>query len=387
MTREHCRLLGATPSESEVRGIHAWLSAEHAKARIYVTDALGEAYSPAQLFAERASGLIAISISEKYPSYVLWFRPEVVQTVKWGGNPQKAVTPDPAGGPDRLHPRKSFETWKETVQGRSLPWSTAEIDAAGDLQAAVLGIVLRRAEELASLSEELQRSNKELEAFSYSVSHDLRAPFRHIVGYSELLKSREGDRLSEKGRHYVDTIIEAAFSAGTLVDNLLSFSQMGRNSLNRVSGDMNPLVEEVRRTTMRDVPAERSIRWQVGPLGRVYADPVMLRLVVENLLSNAIKYTRDQPDTVIEIWREPDRDGQAVFFVRDNGVGFDMAYVSKLFGVFQRLHRVEEFEGTGIGLANVRRIVERHGGRTWAEGNLSQGATFHFTLPLREGAH
>ncbi len=134
---------------------------------------------------------------------------------------------------------------------------------------------------------------------------------------------------------------------------------------------------------IRDIPLERAIRWQVGPLGRAQADPVMMRLVIENLLSNAIKYTRGQPEAVIEVVREADRDGEAVFCVRDNGVGFDMSYVNKLFGVFQRLHRVEEFEGTGIGLANVRRIVERHGGQVWAEGVLGQGATFHFTLPLR----
>ncbi|AWN41982.1 ATPase [Methylobacterium durans] len=386
VTAEHCRLLGTTPAERQVRGIYDWLSVHHGGEPVYMTDALSAEHPPARSFADLASGLVAISISQKYASYVLWFRPEVVQTVKWGGNPTKVATQDPTGGPDRLHPRKSFEIWKETVQGRSLPWSAPEVDAAKDLRSAVLGIVLRRAEELAALSEELQRSNKELEAFSYSVSHDLRAPFRHIVGYSELLRSREGDRLSDKGRHYVDTIIEAAFSAGTLVDNLLTFSQMGRNSLNRVSGDMNQLVEEVRRKVARDVQAERVIRWQIGSLGRVYADPVMLRLVVENLLSNAVKYTRDRPEAVIEVGREPDRDAEAVFYVRDNGVGFDMAYVGKLFGVFQRLHRVEEFEGTGIGLANVRRIVERHGGRTWAEGNLGQGATFHFTLPVRGGA-
>jgi two-component system, chemotaxis family, sensor kinase Cph1 len=269
------------------------------------------------------------------------------------------------------------------VKGRSLSWSIPEVEAAKDLRASVLGIVLRRAEELAALSEELQRSNKELEAFSYSVSHDLRAPFRHIVGYSNLLKTREGAHLSDKGRHYVDTIIEAAFSAGTLVDNLLSFSQMGRNALNRITGDMNALVEEVRRKAMRDVAEGRRIRWEIAPLGRAYADPFMLRLVIENLLSNALKYARDRPETVIAVGRLPPKDNEAVFFVRDNGVGFDMAYVDKLFGVFQRLHRVEEFEGTGIGLANVRRIVERHGGRTWAEGKLGEGATFYFTLPLR----
>ncbi|MCJ2047783.1 GAF domain-containing protein [Methylobacterium sp. J-078] len=391
ISAERCRLLGATPPEADIWGIYRWLSSGPGGADLVATDALGEVYPPARAFADRASGLLAISISQKYASYVLWFRPEVVRTVKWGGDPSKAAIPDPAGGPDRLHPRKSFEIWKETLQGRALPWSLAETEAVKELRGSVIGIVLRRAEELASVSEELQRSNKELEAFSYSVSHDLRAPFRHIVGYSELLRSREGARLSDKGRHYVDTIIEAAFSAGTLVDNLLRFSQMGRHSLNPIAGDLNVLVEELRRAALRDVPPDRVIHWAVQPLGTVYADPMMLRLVIENLLSNAVKYTRTRPEARIEIGRrdaqpsDPRGEGEAVdhpvFYVRDNGVGFDMAYVGKLFGVFQRLHRVEEFEGTGIGLANVRRIVERHGGRTWAEGAIGEGATFYFTLP------
>ncbi|MCJ2064885.1 GAF domain-containing protein [Methylobacterium sp. J-088] len=386
VTADRCRLMGTTPDERDVRAMYDWLSARGDTDEVYGSEALSEAIPGAEAYADRASGLLAISISKKYASYILWFRPEVVRTVKWGGNPVKPAVPDPQGGPDRLHPRKSFEIWKETVQGRSLPWSVPEVEAAKDLRASVLGIVLRRAEELAAMSEELQRSNKELEAFSYSVSHDLRAPFRHIVGYSNLLKTREGQNLSEKGRHYVDTIIEAALSAGTLVDNLLTFSQMGRHALNKNSGEMNPLVDEVRRKVERDVAPGRAVRWEVGALGRVYADPFMLRLVIENLLSNAVKYTRDRPEAVIEIGRLPPQDGEAVFFVRDNGVGFDMAYVDKLFGVFQRLHRVEEFEGTGIGLANVRRIVERHGGRAWADGRLGEGATFTFTLPLREEA-
>jgi chemotaxis family two-component system sensor kinase Cph1 len=384
VTTDRCRLLGQTPPEREVRALYEWLSERGEAEDVFATDALSEVFPRAEGFTDRASGLLAIS--KRFASYVLWFRPEVVRTVRWGGNPVKAAQPDPEGGPDRLHPRKSFEIWKETVKGRSLSWSVPEVEAAKDLRASVLGIVLRRAEELAAMSEELQRSNKELEAFSYSVSHDLRAPFRHIVGYSNLLKTREGVNLSDKGRHYVETIIEAAFSAGTLVDNLLTFSQMGRHSLNKVNGELNALVEEVRRKVLRDVTPDRTVRWEIGPLGRVHADPVMLRLVIENLLSNAVKYTRGRPEAVIEVGRLPPQDGEAVFFVRDNGVGFDMAYVEKLFGVFQRLHRVEEFEGTGIGLANVRRIVERHGGRTWAEGEPGRGATFTFTLPLREEA-
>lgn len=385
VSEDQCRLIGTTPTPDEIRGIYKWLSTTRRSDDIVACDSLGSAFPRALAFSGRAAGLLAISISQKYASYLLWFRPEIIQTVTWGGDPTKTVDDD--GGSDVvLHPRKSFEMWKETVRWRSLPWSPVEIAMANDLRNSVLGIVLRRAEELAAMSEELQRANKELEAFSYSVSHDLRAPFRHIVGYSEMLRSQEGERLSDKGRRYVDTIVEAAFSAGTLVDSLLAFAQMGRHALNRVEGDMGVLVEEVRRKTLRDVPPERTIEWRIGSLGRFYGDPFVLRLAIENLLSNAVKYSRDRANAVIEIGRDDRADSEAVFFVRDNGVGFDMAYVNKLFGVFQRLHRVEDYEGTGIGLANVRRIIERHGGQTWAKGALGQGATFFFTLPARKEA-
>ncbi|WP_201836329.1 ATP-binding protein [Microvirga zambiensis] len=382
LTQDHCWCLGRAPDEEQVKALFAWLS-EHHQEDVFATDRLPQVYPPAKTFADRASGLVSISISKAHASYVLWFRPEVVQTVKWSGNPQKAVEEE--AGSIRLHPRRSFEIWKETVREHSLPWDQSEIEAVKELRNAIVGIVLRRAEELAALSDELRRSNKELEAFSYSVSHDLRAPFRHIVGYSELLKKQEGGDLSEKGRRYVDTIIDSAYTAGTLVDNLLRFSHMGRTALRPRPVDVTALVEEIRHRLLANMP-QRHIEWDIGDLPPVKADPVLIRLVFENLLDNAVKYTRTRTKARIEIGSER-RDGETIFFVRDNGVGFDMKYVDKLFGVFQRLHRVEEFEGTGIGLANVRRIVERHGGRAWAEGAPDRGATFFVALPNHnEGA-
>ncbi|MEE1656718.1 ATP-binding protein [Microvirga sp. CF3062] len=384
LTEDRCWCLGETPSEDQVKGLFAWLSENHQE-DVFSTDCLSQDYPAARSFADRASGLLSISISKARPSYVLWFRPEVVQTVKWGGNPQKPVQEE--AGTARLHPRRSFEIWKETVRERSLPWDRSETEAVKELRHAIVGIVLRRAEELAAISEELRRSNKELEAFSYSVSHDLRAPFRHIVGFSELLKKQESSELSERGRRYIDTIIDSAYTAGTLVDNLLRFSQMGRTALKPRRIDMNCLIDEVRQQLTVHA-AGRRIEWVIGDLPEVTADPVLIRLVFENLLDNAVKYTRPREKARIEIGSTRNG-GETAFFVRDNGVGFDMRYIDKLFGVFQRLHRMEDFEGTGIGLANVRRIVERHGGRTWAEGILDRGATFSIALPdetMTEGA-
>ncbi|QRM29797.1 ATP-binding protein [Microvirga sp. VF16] len=382
LTQDHCWCVGQTPDEEQVRALFDWLSENHQE-DVFVADNLSEVYPAAKAFADKASGLLSISISKVHSSYVLWFRPEVVQNVKWGGNPQKPVEEE-AGGL-RLHPRRSFEIWKETVRDRSLPWDRSEVEAVKELRNAIVGIVLRRAEELAALSEELRRSNKELESFSYSVSHDLRAPFRHIVGYSELLKKQEWSDLSEKGKRYIDTIIDAAYTAGTLVDNLLRFSQMGRTALKPRQVDVAGMVEEILQKLAME-SGNRRIQWIVGDLPAVNADPVLIRLVFENLLDNAVKYTRTREKARIEIGSYRNN-RETVYFVRDNGVGFDMKYIEKLFGVFQRLHRMEDFEGTGIGLANVRRIVERHGGRAWAEGVLDKGATFSIALPDQsEGA-
>jgi len=227
---------------------------------------------------------------------------------------------------------------------------------------------------------ELEAANKELEAFAYSVSHDLRAPLRHIDGFLELLQTRTTATLDEKSQHYMATIADSARRMGVLIDDLLSFSRMGRNEISKAQLDLGELVQDVIRE-FRPEAAGRDIQWNLPPLPLVTGDRAMLRIVLVNLISNALKFTRSRSPAVIEISRMSGEDGMLTVFIRDNGVGFDMNYVGKLFGVFQRLHRADEFEGTGIGLANVQRIIRRHGGETWAEGKVDQGATFYFSLP------
>lgn len=377
---ESCELFGRTPTETQVRELSRWLFG-HVKKDVYATDALPSAYAPAAEFKASASGLLAISVSKISAGAVLWFRPEVVRTLAWGGDPSKLVTRSDDGAP-RISPRRSFATYLQTVRDRSEPWLESELKAAAELRNAIVGTVLRKAEELAELTGELTRSNKELEAFSYSVSHDLRAPLRHIVGYAEILRETGEQCLSAEQKRYISTIIESSEYAGRLVDKLLNFSRLGRAKLERTSIDMDLLVSETVRDVVRDAQ-DRRIEWSVAPLPKVCADLMMLRMAVRDLLSNAVKYTRGKDPARIEIAcrEEPTED---VFWVRDNGVGFDMAYSDKLYGVFQRLHKWEEFEGTGIGLANVRRVLERHGGRTWAEGAENRGATFYFALPKGE---
>ncbi|MDR3456461.1 MAG: response regulator [Verrucomicrobiae bacterium] len=226
---------------------------------------------------------------------------------------------------------------------------------------------------------QLEAANKELEAFSYSVSHDLRAPVRHIDGFGRMLGESEKS-LSDKGRHYLELIAGAAKRMGGLIDDLLEFSRNSRAEMRRADVNLEKLVAETIERLKPETEG-RNIVWERGALPVAQADPALLGQVFSNLLLNAIKYSRPRNPARIEIGSVAGAPGETVIFVRDNGVGFDMRYAERLFGVFQRLHSEDEFEGTGIGLANVRRIISRHGGRTWAEGKVGEGAVFYFSLP------
>ena len=233
--------------------------------------------------------------------------------------------------------------------------------------------------ELLERTAQLEAANKELESFSYSVSHDLRAPLRHVTGFALLLQKRGASLPDEKALHYLNTISESAKQMGILIDDLLAFSRIGRSEVKRSKIHLGNLVRGV----LKDFEEEtkgRDIVWEVGKLPEVSCDGSMLRLVFINLISNALKFTRPRSKGNIAIGCLYEKD-EFIFFVRDNGVGFDPKYQDKLFGVFQRLHHQDEFEGTGIGLANVRRLIHRHGGTTWADGQVDKGATFYFSLP------
>jgi PAS domain S-box-containing protein len=238
-------------------------------------------------------------------------------------------------------------------------------------------------EQVTERTAELLAANKELDAFSYSVAHDLRAPLRHMQGFMDLLKKRLAEVPDKEIHDYANTIAAASVKMGMLIDDLLAFSRLGRTEIKKRKVGLNVLVREV----VQDIQAEvkgRDIKWEFYELPEVHGDQALLRLVLVNLISNAIKFTNTRPQAEIGIGCKEEVD-KFICSVKDNGVGFDMKYVGKLFGVFQRLHPHNQFEGTGIGLANVQRIIARHGGRTWAEGSLGQGAIFYFSLPKNKG--
>jgi signal transduction histidine kinase len=281
---------------------------------------------------------------------------------------------------------QASENAKRLADERSLLPMAPAVDEVGQLARALQqtsDLLRARKAELEHQVEQVSAVNRELESFSYSVSHDLRAPLRHIAGFATLLQKRLGAAIDPDAERYVRTIVEAAGRMGRLVDDLLGFSRMGRAEMLRNAVDLNELAADVLAEVAQEA-AGRSITWRTGPLPTVNGDRAMLHQALANLVRNAVKYSATRTDAEIEIGSRAGDHGEQVVYVRDNGVGFDMAYGDKLFGVFQRLHAAEEFEGTGIGLANVRRIVQRHGGRTWAEGAVDRGATFYMSLPSME---
>jgi chemotaxis family two-component system sensor kinase Cph1 len=367
---------GDTPEQDQIRDLVGWLQTR-AHDEVFHSSALATVYPGGGAIMRNASGLLSMPISKIHKHYLLWFRPEQVYSIDWAGNPhEKALTAGPAG---QLTPRTSFAAWRETIHGQSRPWHDAEVELAFEFRSALLGIALERAEQMAELAEELGRANKELEAFSYSVSHDLRAPLRHIVGFSDLLIEANGNDDPTRRQRFLKNIKDSARLAGKLVDDLLSFSQMGRASLRPATVDMRDLVRACMQKLLPDLGSRR-IEWQIGQLPDVTADPAFLYQALYNLLSNAVKFTGQKDVAIINISAERNAH-DTVFHIADNGAGFSMEYVHKLFGVFQRLHRMEDFEGTGIGLANVRRIIERHHGRVWAHSVPGEGATFSFSIP------
>jgi signal transduction histidine kinase len=242
------------------------------------------------------------------------------------------------------------------------------------------GEIRKLNQELTSRAGELESSNKELESFAYSVSHDLRAPLRHVVGFSELLQKHAASLLDDKSQRYIKTILDSSKKMGNLIDDLLSFSRIGRAETKKSLVNLEQLVKDVVSEIEQETRG-REIAWKIDALPVCYGDRSMLMLVLANLVSNAVKFTRMRMRAEIEIGCVHRDNDDVEVFVRDNGAGFDMQYANKLFGVFQRLHRAEEFEGTGIGLATVQRIIHRHGGKIRAEGTVDQGATFYFSLP------
>jgi two-component system, chemotaxis family, sensor kinase Cph1 len=369
--------IGRTPPEDELNYLVQWL-AKNQDAEVFATHALPLAYSDAERFKDVASGLLAIPISKR--SYVLWFRPEVIQTVNWGGDPQHAYTVEGEGGNLRLCPRKSFQLWKETVRLQSLPWLSVEVRAALELRKAIVNIVLRQAEELALLAQDLERSNAELKKFAYVASHDLQEPLNQVANFVQLLEMRYDDELDEDGKEFIGFAVEGVSLMQTLIDDVLAYSKVDLKGIDWELTEVGTALD-LALSNLRGRVAETGAEITSDPLPTIVADGTQLMQLFQNLIGNAIKFRRLDRAPRIHIGVERQEDAW-LFSVRDNGIGLDPQFAERIFVIFQRLHTRDEYPGSGMGLAICKKIVECHRGRIWVESVPDSGATFYFTIPV-----
>lgn len=390
--------LGQVPDSAFLAEFLAWLAAR-SEEEVFATDALAELFPAAGAFQQAASGVLAIVVSPAQQHYLLWFRPERVQTVSWAGDPNRPVeVQEDITRP--LSPRRSFAQWKETVRGKSLPWKSVEIEAAQEFRRAFVGVILHKAGQLEALNSQLQRSNEELDAFTYIASHDLREPVRGIRNYVTFLREDYGSAMDRAGQEQLETLLRLTQRMETLIDSLLLYSRVGQQELSLEAIDLNRLVEETLEALR---PRLQQTQMEVRiphALPTVSCDGVQAASLFSNLLSNAIKYNdREQRWVEIGVLEEEEARIQLakqvlqeplsvlphpiplVFYVRDNGIGIRERHLDLIFRIFKRLHSQEEFGGgTGAGLTIARKMAQRHGGQLWVSSVYGEGTTFYFTL-------
>ncbi len=387
--------VGSVPEVARLDVLAAWLYArpefESATRPVYTTEALARVCPAALGLEDIASGVLAVALSRQRRGLMVWFRPQTLQTVQWAGNPHDEPT---VAGPQgrRLSPRTSFALFVESVQGRSLPWSDIEIDAALRLRLLVLELVITRAERLADLNADLTRSNEELDAFAYVASHDLKEPLRGIHRYAHQLLE-DAEAIGSENRTRVENLMRLTVRMDSLLDSLLHFSRVGRTELEFENTDLNAVLEEaLEMIGARRLESRCSIRLP-RPLPMVRCDPVRVREIYSNLLSNALKYKR-HPESNIEVGHfgaeeiaerpnaPAESAGHTIFYVKDDGIGIDRRHHEQVFRMFKRMHGRDDYGGgVGAGLTIVQKLVQRHGGRVWLDSMLGVGSTFYFTLP------
>jgi chemotaxis family two-component system sensor kinase Cph1 len=373
----HWTTLGQTPPEEELNYLVQWL-AKTVEAEIFVTDSLPLVYSDAERFKDVASGLLAIPLSKR--SYVLWFRPEVIQTVNWGGDPQHAYHVTETDGDLRLCPRQSFELWKETVRLKSLPWKPVEIKATLELRKAIVNVILRQAEELALLAQDLERSNAELKKFAYVASHDLQEPLNQVANFVQLLEIRYNDELDEDAKEFIGFAVDGVSLMQTLIDDVLAYSKVDLKGIDWELTEVKSSLDQAL-GNLRGRIGETGAEITHDPMPTIVADGTQLMQLFQNLIGNAIKFQQPNvpPQIHIGVQRQEE---DWLFWVKDNGIGIDPQFADRIFVIFQRLHTRDEYPGSGMGLAICKKIVECHRGRIWVDSALGQGATFYFTIPV-----
>ncbi len=378
-------LFGKTPSQPQIHSLIDHLEDNNKiEQGIYCTNSLPKSYESAQQFKDVASGILLLALTRVTRYYIIWFRPEIIQTVTWAGNPQESIKIEDDGL--TMSPRKSFKQWQENVELQSPPWQKYEIKEAIEFKNAVVGIILQKADELASLNLELQNINQELDAFTYIASHDLKEPLRGIYNYSSFLLEDYQEILDEEGKNKLNTLVSLTKRMEGLIEALLRYSRIGRTDLTIRNINIESLIDNI--TNMLKASYKEK-NWEIiihQPLPKITGDPVLVEEILTNLITNGFKYN-NQKNKKVEIGYltkkedcEPNKITN-IFYIRDNGIGIKEKHFNTIFRIFKRLHGQSQYGGgNGAGLTIVKRIIERHGGRIWLESLYGQGTTFYFTF-------
>ena len=365
------KTIGQVPADEDILELAEWLKTSNDES-IYYTHRLSEIHSPAKKYKDIASGILACNISKDLGEMIIWFKPELITTINWAGNPDKEVVLS-ENGLLNLSPRKSFEAWSEVVSNTSEKWMAEEIASVLRIREIIITDVNKKANEIRLLNEKLQSAYEELDTFSYTISHDLRTPLTSIKTYAELMLKNKS--LDDHAIKMLSRILIGADKMNFLIKEILNLARVGRSEINFETIDMPSLIQEIKSEVWAAFKADKS-ELILGHLPNIKGDRTMIAQVFTNLMSNGVKYSLMVEKPVIEISAYIE-EGETVYAIKDNGIGIDNRYYDRVFELFKRMDNVKEIEGTGVGLAIVKRVVERHHGRVWFESKLNAGSTFY----------
>jgi chemotaxis family two-component system sensor kinase Cph1 len=369
--------IGITPEEPDLQDLFVWLKSSMTES-IYHTDKLSEVYAPALAYAPVASGILACMLNKEMGEFMVWFKPELISTINWAGNPEKPVEIQ-AHGLMVLSPRHSFESWAEIVKHTSDKWKQIEISGVLKVREKVVSITYKKTNEIRLLNDQLRLAYDELDTFSYTISHDLRTPLTSIKSYTQLFLA-QNKNLDEKGMKLLSRVVAGAEKMELLINEILNLAQVGRSKIDFVELEMPVLIREVTSEVIAALNAQH-IEVIIDECPRVKGDKTLIIQVFTNLVSNAIKYAAKSLNPKIIIGGYI-KGNDVVYAIKDNGIGIDASHHDKVFEIFKRMENVKDFEGTGVGLTIVKRIIDRHHGKIWFESELGKGTVFYVSFKL-----